>query len=55
MKTFILVAWVAFSVLTFVGIGFVLWGGYNAGAAIVPMVFAVCFLQAYQTPTRHTP
>ena len=48
MKVFLLVAGIAFSILTFVGIGFVLLKQYNAGIAVVPMVFAISCITAYR-------
>ena len=48
IKMFLLVASIVFAVLTFAGIGFVLFGQYNAGIAIVPMVFAISCITTYR-------
>ena len=47
MKKLVLAAWIAFALLTFVGIGFVLFKQFNSVIVIVPMVFAVSFGALY--------
>jgi len=52
MKILLLVASIAFAVLTFVSIGFVLFGQFNAGLAVVPMVFAIVCITTYRRKYR---
>ena len=50
MKKIILILWVIFIVLTFVGAGYIIFNGGkpNAGYACVPMVFSLIFGGIYR-------
>jgi hypothetical protein len=52
MKMFLLVASIAFTVLTFVCIGFVLFGQFYGAYPLVPMVFAITSITAYHRKHR---
>ena len=49
MKKIALAACIIFAVLTFVGIGYALWKGKNAGYAVIPMVIFVASLAFYRS------
>ncbi len=54
MKTLLLVCYIAFTILTFLGAGYVLYtnGQANAGYAVIPMVFTLASLSAYRRNGR---
>lgn len=51
MKTLLFICSIIFTVLTFIGAGYVLFNGgkVNAGYAIIPMLFGISCLQGYKT------
>lgn len=52
MKKIALAACIIFAVLTFVGIGYALWKGKNAGYAVIPMVIFVASLAFYRSKDK---
>lgn len=54
MKKLVLALSIIFTILTFVGAGYVLanHGHVNAGFAAVPMVFALAFIGAYRNSKK---
>ncbi len=51
MKKVVLILWIVFIVLTFVGAGYIIFNGgrANAGYACVPMVFSLIFGGIYRS------
>lgn len=54
MKKIALTACIIFAVLTFIGIGYALWKGKNAGYAVIPMAIFVICLAFYRSKDKKT-
>lgn len=52
MKKIALTACIIFAVLTFIGIGYALWKGKNAGYAVIPMAIFVICLAFYRSKDK---